>query len=791
MKKFKLRKIKKSWIAGGVVICVLVIAVIGFTSRKSKVRGEEGSRQMEASVTTGTIQTSVSGTGTISYADSTEIILPSDLVIDEMLVSEGSSVTAGTLLATVDEASLAACLNEVEEAISDADSTISSESSTSSSQSIKAGVAGRVKKIYADEDDSVADVMREEGALMLLSVDDLMAVKLTGVGNISIGDEVKVSSGDTKTDGTVESVDSDGAVIIFDDSVFDYEEEVTVANADGVALGQGTAYIHQMIQVVGSSGTISSINVSLNSSVSASTKVYTLDSNAKSAEYMQAVKERQYLVSLLDTLISIQTDGGITAATDGMLESVNITTSSTSSTVEQSSSNTGYTVSEKDEEKENMAETDDDTTKGTLAEAAIVKEDVVDSNETSKDIKLTSGSTVKTSGFMAVSANSETSQLGSSESGKSSVDAPADLSGGAGVITGTTTEMEYAPSENADSWTTCTAGSTKVAAGIWYVRYKETDKANASAAVQITVTEESTEQNTQDQTGNKDTLSQTDNTTEKTDTDGKTDSKENNTGKTSGTMPDNTASGSNTNKNAGGSASAGSASTSVSSSSDSTTTASLDTVSAFVIANGDKMKVTMNVDELDIGSMQEGLSAEITLDAVEGETFTGNITSVSGSASAGNGVAQYPVEITFDKTEDMLSGMNASVAVIVEQAENVLVVPLAAVTDMGDKAYVYTGYDESSGELTGETEVTLGLSDENNVEIKSGLSEGDTIYYQVMGSEDNGTDTGKGMGGFDMKGMGGMSGDAPDDSGKQFKDGGGSGNGGGPGNGGMPGGGSQ
>ena len=195
----------------------------------------------------------------------------------------------------------------------------------------------------------------------------------------------------------------------------------------------------------------------------------------------------------------------------------------------------------------------------------------------------------------------------------------------------------------------------------------------------------------------------------------------------------------------------------------------------------------MNVDELDIGSMQEGLSAEITLDAVEGETFTGEITSVSGGASASNGVAQYPVEITFEKTEEMLSGMNASVAVIVEQAENVLIVPLAAVTDMGDKAYVYTGYDESSGEFTGQTEVTLGLSDENNVEIKSGLSEGDSIYYQVMGSEENGSSTGGGMGGFDMNGMG----DMPDGAGRPFQNGGESGNGGGRGNGGMPGGGSQ
>lgn len=768
MKKLKLRKIKKRFIAGGAVICVLVIAVIGVASRKSRVRGEEGAGHMEASVTTGTIQTSVSGTGTISYADSTDIVLPSDLVVDELLVNEGSSVTAGTLLATVDEASLAACLSEVEEAISDVDSTITSESSSSSSQSIKAGVAGRVKKIYADEDDNVAAVMKENGALMLLSVDDLMAVKLTGVGNVNAGDEVKVSSGDTETDGTVEAVEEDGVVVTFDDSVFDYEEEVTVTSEDGVSLGKGNAYIHQMIQVVGSSGTISSLNVSVNSAVSASTKVYTLDSSTKSAEYLQAVQEREQLVALLDTLISIQADGGITAVTDGMLETVNV--SSTSSTSEQSTSSGGM-IGEAAEEDTVVADSDE-------AETAAAESKTV-------------AAVTAQSGFMTMSAVQETSQLGTADTGKASVEAPADLEGGAGVITGTTTDMEYAKSEDADSWTACTAGSTKVAAGVWYVRYKETDEKNASAAVEVTVTEEGTASDSQSGTesGEASAGSQTEKTTENPDTASGTENKENTADKNSGNLPDTSASGTDTKKSSGsssGSGSSGGSATSTSSSS-STTTTSVETVSAFVIANGDKMKVSMNVDELDIGSMQEGLSAEITLDAVEGETFTGEITSVSGSASASNGVAQYPVEITFEKTEEMLSGMNASVAVIVEEAENVLVVPLAAVTDMGDKAYVYTGYDESSGELTGQTEVTLGLSDENNVEIKSGLSEGDTIYYQVMGSEESSSSTGDGMGGFDMKGMG----DMPDGGDRQFKGGGESGDGGGRGNGGMPGGGSQ
>lgn len=762
LRKLELKTLKKRWMIAA-LLCVFAAAAVYSVSRRSRVRGESGSRQMEATVTTGTIETSISGTGTISYANQTEIVLPSDLVVDEMLVSEGSSVTEGALLATVDEASLAACFNEIEEAISDVDSTIASESS-STSQSIKAGVAGRVKKIYADEGDSVTDTMQENEALMLISADGLMQVKLANVGNTNAGDEVEVSSGDTKTDGTVETVGIDGAVITFDDNVFDYEEEVSVTSGDGIALGKGNASIHQVIQVVGSSGTISSLNVSLDSTVSASTKVYTLDSSTKSAEYMQAVKEREQLVALLNNLVSIQSNGGITAAADGMVETINVTADSASTTSNQSSTNSGFTMSEVSEtEVENT-----ETTKVSSAETVETTDKVL-ADETG------------TSGFTSMSAMQTVTRVSSAAVTKEALPAPVSLTAEAGKIVGTTADMEYADNENAADWTECTDKSTAVAAGIWYVRYKETTEFAASSAVKVVVTEGTTDQNSTDAAASKDDSSTTEDKTNGTDSTTQNDASEKTEKPDNENSSDGAKTGSDnaTNKNgsAGESSSTGGTKTGGSTSSGSTsgssaasqTTTAVETISAFVIANGDQMKVTMNVDELDIGSMQVGLSAEITLDAMEGENFTGEITSVSGSASASNGVAQYPVEITFDKTDAMLSGMNASVAVIVEQAENVLTVPLAAVTDLGAKAYVYTGYDESSGELTGQTEVVLGLSDENNVEIQSGLSEGDTIYYQIMGSEETGENTGNGKEGFDMPGIGG-SGDMPDEGKGQFKD---------------------
>jgi len=71
---------------------------------------------------------------------------------------------------------------------------------------------------------------------------------------------------------------------------------------------------------------------------------------------------------------------------------------------------------------------------------------------------------------------------------KATQSAPTGLSDGVDKIAGTTTSMEYASSANAVSWNACTADNTTVAAGTWYVRYKETDTQKAGAAASVIVT---------------------------------------------------------------------------------------------------------------------------------------------------------------------------------------------------------------------------------------------------------------------------------------------------------------
>ena len=250
---------------------------------------------------------------------------------------------------------------------------------------------------------------------------------------------------------------------------------------------------------------------------------------------------------------------------------------------------------------------------------------------------------------------------------------------------------------------------------------------------------------------------------------------------TSGSSASGSASGTSGSGNSGsassGSVNSGSASAASSGSDSSGTTGTSDyslyETAAFSIASATEASVSINVDELDILSVKEGQTATVTLDALDGQEFEGTITEVSNEASSGNSSAKYPVTITFEKTEDMLLGMSASATIHVNEAEDAVLIPVDALQEKGNSTFVYTKKD-SDGNLSGEVEVETGISNGSQVEITSGLEEGDTVYYLKAESSD--TSSGQNMPGG-MDGQGGM----PDMNGGEAPSGGQAPSGGGPG----------
>ena len=148
----------------------------------------------------------------------------------------------------------------------------------------------------------------------------------------------------------------------------------------------------------------------------------------------------------------------------------------------------------------------------------------------------------------------------------------------------------------------------------------------------------------------------------------------------------------------------------------------------------DKLTISVTVDEMDILSVAVGQETDITLDAFPGQSFTGSVSSVDYNGTNSGGSTKYTVNITMDRGEDMLDGMNASVSIIVDNTEGILLVPVEALVEDESGVYVYTQYNEKKEVFGNKVEVTTGVSDGTYVEILSGLEEGSEYWYSSLDS---------------------------------------------------------
>ena len=147
------------------------------------------------------------------------------------------------------------------------------------------------------------------------------------------------------------------------------------------------------------------------------------------------------------------------------------------------------------------------------------------------------------------------------------------------------------------------------------------------------------------------------------------------------------------------------------------------------ITPDDSMTIHISVDELDILQYELGMSADVTVDALPDRSFTAHVTEIGATGENSGGNSKYDVELRLDRAPDMLDGMNASV-VVHRGSRSALLIPAAAVHDRGSKSYAYTALDNKTGKPTGEVQVETGISDGENVEVVSGLSEGQTVFYE-------------------------------------------------------------
>lgn len=698
------------------LLCVILAIALIVASLPSGISAatKVNSKVLSAVPEENTISTVLSGGGTLSPQEGTAQSLPQALELETYYVKNGQTVSEGDPIAQVDLVAVKAAISELQEVIDTLDAAIASESSKTNDSVIRSGTAGRVKKIYAREGTAAADTVYENGALLLLSLDGLMAVDLEA--RAEVGQRVTVTLSDgTALEGTVESVSDGTATVTLSDETAPLDDSVTVTTKDGETLGTGNLYIHSRLRVAGAYGTVSQISVKENQQVSAGSALLTLKDTGHTAEYARLLNRRTELEDQMESLVRLSKDGILHADCGGTVSGVDTEISYTDPAVltqTRSQASPGYTA---------------------LGGIRTENTDTPQAQPSGED----------------QSQNPDGNQNPGTGSGQTPGEGENPQPGTGGSGTDETETATYILGQVTDA--------SRLSEGVLTYAVQKTIRAEELATQSFAdMLDPTVPVQTQELTYTKQTvllstggawiesgfeqISEGDAILigvgiivyQKTGT------------SVPGGMPSIDPSqfpGISTGIAGSGSALSGMASIAEGMSGYGTAakTAAYDSYDttkkdAAVITADEEMTVQIQVDELDIRTLETGMEATVTLDALPGSSFTGTITSINPYGENSGGNTKYTVTVTLPRDEKMLSGMNASVKITTGVSGTVPTVPAAAVVFDAGKSWLYTGYNEKTDTLTDPVEIQTGLSDGSLVELLSGLSEGSSFYYRYADS---------------------------------------------------------
>jgi multidrug efflux pump subunit AcrA (membrane-fusion protein) len=136
------------------------------------------------------------------------------------------------------------------------------------------------------------------------------------------------------------------------------------------------------------------------------------------------------------------------------------------------------------------------------------------------------------------------------------------------------------------------------------------------------------------------------------------------------------------------------------------------------------LEAEVNLDETDVVKIALGMQVVVTVDAFPGMEVSGEVIEIAPTAAIQSGVVLYPVTVRLVSTElPLRSGMTINVSFPIEQRIDTLLVPFRAIETEGGKAYV-TRVTASGSERVA---VTMGLITDTQIEILSGINEGDVV----------------------------------------------------------------
>ncbi|HEX7057351.1 MAG TPA: efflux RND transporter periplasmic adaptor subunit [Bacilli bacterium] len=176
------------------------------------------------------------------------------------------------------------------------------------------------------------------------------------------------------------------------------------------------------------------------------------------------------------------------------------------------------------------------------------------------------------------------------------------------------------------------------------------------------------------------------------------------------------------------------------------------------IADYQHLQLVVSIDELDIPQVKIGQEAKISVDALPNQVFSGKVVKIADEGTPSNGVATFDVTLQLAEATGVKAGMSAEASIMLQQKNNVLVLPVEAVHALQNRFFVMlpesnkNGAGNESGEGGSERQsadtgrnggfgaagagnirpVEVGIHNEDFIEIVSGLREGDTVLLPAV-----------------------------------------------------------
>jgi HlyD family secretion protein len=157
------------------------------------------------------------------------------------------------------------------------------------------------------------------------------------------------------------------------------------------------------------------------------------------------------------------------------------------------------------------------------------------------------------------------------------------------------------------------------------------------------------------------------------------------------------------------------------------------------VANMNDLIFRGDIDETEVGQLSMGIPLKITIGALQDLKFDAALEYISPKAVESNGANQFEIKAAVKLTEGgkIRSGYSANAEIVLAKADKVLTVPESAIEFSGDSTFVYVLVGAANKKNYERRQVTTGLSDGVNIEIKKGLTAKDKVRGPEIITDDN------------------------------------------------------